>query len=224
MVIGDKLGLYKALATAGPTSPADLASLTHTAERYVEEWLRGQAAGGYVVLRPGDRSLLAGARIQAFTPDQQDNPFFLPGAFQLATAGRTRTNRRSPRRSVPATASAGHEHNPDVLPGSAVLHRLNSPPGRRVDPGARRDGRQLEAAPRSPTSAAATARQPSSWRWPTRRRPSSASTTTKPRSNEPASSRPRPAWPTAPRSRSRPPRTSPARRWLRPRHVLRLPP
>ena len=48
VVIGDKLGLYKALAAAGPCSSADLAERTGTTERYVREWLRGQAAGGYV--------------------------------------------------------------------------------------------------------------------------------------------------------------------------------
>ena len=44
MVIGDKLGLYKALATAGPLSSADLAAQTGTAERFVREWLAAQAA------------------------------------------------------------------------------------------------------------------------------------------------------------------------------------
>src|ERR1051326_1912731 len=48
VVIGDKLGLYKALAEAGPLAPADLAARTSTAERYVREWLAAQAAAGYV--------------------------------------------------------------------------------------------------------------------------------------------------------------------------------
>ncbi len=46
--IGDKLGLYKALVSDGPQSPAELAKRTGTAERYVREWLSAQAAGGYV--------------------------------------------------------------------------------------------------------------------------------------------------------------------------------
>jgi len=46
--VGDKLGLYKALATGGPQTPAELAKRTGTAERYVREWLCNQAAGGYV--------------------------------------------------------------------------------------------------------------------------------------------------------------------------------
>src|SRR4051812_43001800 len=47
MLIGDELGLYKALAE-GPLSAAELAQRTGTNERYVREWLANQAAGGYV--------------------------------------------------------------------------------------------------------------------------------------------------------------------------------
>src|SRR4051812_23056828 len=46
--IGQKLGLYKALAAGGPLTPAELAENTNTNERYVREWLVNQAAGGYV--------------------------------------------------------------------------------------------------------------------------------------------------------------------------------
>ncbi len=52
VVMGDKLGLYRALADAGPLSPADLAGRTGTAERYVREWLNAQAAGGFVSYDP----------------------------------------------------------------------------------------------------------------------------------------------------------------------------
>src|ERR1051326_3654350 len=48
VVIGDKLGLYKALVADGPLSSAELAERTGTAERYIREWLAGQAAAGYV--------------------------------------------------------------------------------------------------------------------------------------------------------------------------------
>ncbi len=46
--IGDRLGLYKALAAGGAQTPAELAKKTGTAERYIREWLSAQAAGGYV--------------------------------------------------------------------------------------------------------------------------------------------------------------------------------
>jgi 2-polyprenyl-3-methyl-5-hydroxy-6-metoxy-1,4-benzoquinol methylase len=51
VVLGDRLGLYRALAT-GPMRPLELARSTGTAPRYVEEWLRGQAAAGYVQFDP----------------------------------------------------------------------------------------------------------------------------------------------------------------------------
>src|SRR5438105_12083466 len=52
VVMGDRLGLYRALAGAGPLTPTELASRTGTAERYVREWLNAQAAGGYVEYDP----------------------------------------------------------------------------------------------------------------------------------------------------------------------------
>ena len=50
VVLGDKLGLYRAMADGEPVTAADLDARTGTAERYVREWLAAQAAGGYVTL------------------------------------------------------------------------------------------------------------------------------------------------------------------------------
>jgi hypothetical protein len=52
--IGDRLGLYKAMAGSGPVTSAALAARTGNAERYVREWLSNQAAGGYVRYDPAD--------------------------------------------------------------------------------------------------------------------------------------------------------------------------
>jgi 2-polyprenyl-3-methyl-5-hydroxy-6-metoxy-1,4-benzoquinol methylase len=84
VVIGDRLGLYRALADAGPLTSADLATYTGTSERYVREWLRGQAAGGAISYR-GDTDQYW------MTPDQalafaDPDGLVLPGAFQLAVA------------------------------------------------------------------------------------------------------------------------------------------
>jgi hypothetical protein len=49
VIIGEKLGLYKALDEGGPQTPAELARRTNTTERYVREWLNAHAAGGYVM-------------------------------------------------------------------------------------------------------------------------------------------------------------------------------
>ena len=48
MIIGHELGLYSTLAEQGPLTSAELASYTNTAERYIREWLRTNAAGGYI--------------------------------------------------------------------------------------------------------------------------------------------------------------------------------
>src|ERR1700749_1425888 len=48
VVIGDELGLYRAMDGAGAVTPAELADATGTSERYVREWLNAQAVGGYV--------------------------------------------------------------------------------------------------------------------------------------------------------------------------------
>ena len=55
VVIGHRLGLYKALADA-PATAEELASRTGTSPRYVTEWLRGQAAGGYVAYDPAEEA------------------------------------------------------------------------------------------------------------------------------------------------------------------------
>jgi len=85
VIIGDKLGLYKALAAGGWQTPAELATRTGTTERYVREWLASQAAGGYVTLdAPTGRYRLT--EEQAFTLADEKSPAFLPGAFQVALA------------------------------------------------------------------------------------------------------------------------------------------
>lgn len=82
IIIGDRLGLYRAMAGAGPMTPAELAARTETDERYVREWLCAQAASSYVQYDPA-----AGK----FTlPDEQalllavdTGPAFLPAAYQI---------------------------------------------------------------------------------------------------------------------------------------------
>jgi hypothetical protein len=82
VVIGEKLGLYKALA-AGPMTSAELAAKTQTDERYLREWLSSQAAGGYVTYdEKADKFSLS--EEQAFTLAREDSPAYLPGAFELA--------------------------------------------------------------------------------------------------------------------------------------------
>jgi 2-polyprenyl-3-methyl-5-hydroxy-6-metoxy-1,4-benzoquinol methylase len=83
VVMGDRLGLYRALAGAGSLSPAELAERTSTAERYVREWLNAQAAGGYVEYDP-DSGRYTLPPEQAVALTEPDSPAYLPGLFQTA--------------------------------------------------------------------------------------------------------------------------------------------
>jgi SAM-dependent methyltransferase len=80
MVIGEKLGLYKAMAGAGPLSSQEVAERSGAAERYVREWLRNQAAGGYVSYDPdSDRYTLPDEHALALA--DEDSPFYILGLY-----------------------------------------------------------------------------------------------------------------------------------------------
>jgi SAM-dependent methyltransferase len=82
VVIGEKLGLYKALA-GGAMSSAELAARTQTDERYLREWLASQAAGGYITYDDKTNKFSLNEE-QSFTLAFEDSPAYLPGAFELA--------------------------------------------------------------------------------------------------------------------------------------------
>ncbi|HUI80199.1 MAG TPA: class I SAM-dependent methyltransferase [Bryobacteraceae bacterium] len=81
VVVGDKLGLYKAMAGAGPMTSAELAAKTGTTERYVREWLNANAASGYVTYDSGTERYQLPPE-QAFALTVQD----LPGAFHIISS------------------------------------------------------------------------------------------------------------------------------------------
>ena len=85
VLIGDRLGLYKAMAAAGPLTPAELAVKTSTHERYVREWLNNQAAGGYVHYDPATQKYDLPPE-QAFALADESSPAFVGGAFQIIAA------------------------------------------------------------------------------------------------------------------------------------------
>jgi len=85
VLIGDRLGLYKAMADSEPITSAELAQRTDTDERYIREWLSAQAASGYVEYDPAtDRFHLTPE--QAFALTNEYNPLFAPGGFQVAAS------------------------------------------------------------------------------------------------------------------------------------------
>ena len=85
VLLGEKLGLYKAMAGAGPMTPAELAKKTNTDERYVREWLCAQAAGDYVTYDAATQSFTL-PNEQAFALAMEDSPAYLPGAFHIVSA------------------------------------------------------------------------------------------------------------------------------------------
>ena len=121
VVMGDRLGLYQALAEAGPLTPDELAGRTGTAERYVREWLNAQAAGDFVTYEPETgRYFLPPEQAMALT--DVDSPAYLPGFFQLALGSVV----DSPRIVEAARSGAGfgwHEHGTDVPDGCERFFR-----------------------------------------------------------------------------------------------------
>ncbi len=85
VMLGDRLGLYKAMKDAGPLTPAELAKRTRTAERYIREWLLNQAAGGYVEYdaKSGKYTL---PPEQAMVLADEHSPVFMQGGFQVCAA------------------------------------------------------------------------------------------------------------------------------------------
>jgi SAM-dependent methyltransferase len=85
MAIGDRLGLYRALAQRGPLDSAELAAATGATERYVREWLINQAAGGILALDPATGRYALPAEHAAALTDE-GAPFFLAGGVQCFSA------------------------------------------------------------------------------------------------------------------------------------------
>jgi 2-polyprenyl-3-methyl-5-hydroxy-6-metoxy-1,4-benzoquinol methylase len=121
VVMGDKLGLYRALAGSSGLSPAELADRTGAAERYVREWLNAQAAGGYVDYDPeSGRYTLPPEQTVALT--DAESPAYLPGFFQIALGSVI----DSPKIVEKARSGDGfgwHEHVHDVHEGCERFFR-----------------------------------------------------------------------------------------------------
>jgi hypothetical protein len=85
MLLGDKLGHYKALARNGPMDPASLARNTGTTERYIREWLSAQAASGYVEYdRASGKFSMLPEQVMALA--DEDSPVFLGAVGSLVSA------------------------------------------------------------------------------------------------------------------------------------------
>ena len=121
VVIGDKLGLYKAMASAPPLTPAELAKRTGTAERYVREWLNAQAAAGYLSYDTASGRYFLSPE-QAVALADETSPAFVLGGFQAMTAAM----KAAPKVAEGFTTGKGlgwHEHDPDLFEGTERFFR-----------------------------------------------------------------------------------------------------
>jgi 2-polyprenyl-3-methyl-5-hydroxy-6-metoxy-1,4-benzoquinol methylase len=121
VVMGDHLGLYKAMAGSGPVTATELSQRTGATARYVREWLNAQAAGGYVTYdEETDRYTLPPE--QAVALADESSPYFLPGAFQLMTAS-VRDEPAITRAAKAGTGFGWHEHSEGVFEGCERFFR-----------------------------------------------------------------------------------------------------
>src|SRR5256885_2913714 len=126
IVIGDRLGLYRAMAGAGPITSTELAEKTRTSERYIREWLNAQAAGGFVTYDPATKRYEVPPE-QAMAVADEDSPAFVGGAFELATATlkATHTSKRSSR---VGPASAGMSTTREYPPAASAFSAPGTTP------------------------------------------------------------------------------------------------
>jgi SAM-dependent methyltransferase len=120
IVVGDKLGLFKTMAGAGPMKPADLAEKSGTSERYIREWLNALAAAGYVTYEGDGRYSLSEEQAEALS--NEESPAFVVGGFQ----GMTAASRIGPRLLESFKSGQGigwHEHDPDLFMGTERFFR-----------------------------------------------------------------------------------------------------
>jgi SAM-dependent methyltransferase len=115
VLVGDRLGLYRAMADGVPVTAAGLAERTGTDERYVTEWLAAQAAAGYVDFDAATAVFRLPPEHAALLVDR-GGPVFIPGAFQLAASA----FKDEPMITEAFRTGEGvpwHSHHPDLFAG-----------------------------------------------------------------------------------------------------------
>ncbi|MCW2527130.1 MAG: Methyltransferase type 12, partial [Pseudonocardiales bacterium] len=120
VVVGHRLGLYRAMVDSPGTSD-DLARQTDCDPRYIAEWLRGQAAGGYVNWDP-ETDCYSLSEEQAFVLTDPDGAVYAPGAFLLAL-GSLRAEEKVAEAFRTGGGIGWHEHAADVFLGCEQFFR-----------------------------------------------------------------------------------------------------
>jgi hypothetical protein len=191
--LGNRLGLYRAMAGTGPLSSRELASRAGCAERYVREWLNAQVAGGYVAYHAiSDTYELTPE--QAFVLANEDSPVFIPNAWAVPASmwfdedkavEAFRTGKGIPGATMTGGSTAGSRPSTG-MPTAAASSRS----GCRLS---RESSRSSRPAPSWPMSAAATGIRRRSWPRPSRPRGSTASIRIRDRWSRPNGSPPQQA-------------------------------
>lgn len=123
IVLGDKLGLYKAMAGAGPLTSVQVAAKTNLNERYVREWLSAQAAGGFLTYDAAAKTFTLPPE-QAFALAVEDSPVFLPGFFFIVSS----VMKDVPKIEEGFRTGKGvgwHEHDHELFHGTEKFFRPN---------------------------------------------------------------------------------------------------
>jgi SAM-dependent methyltransferase len=121
VILGDKLGLYRALNGAGPVTAATLAEQTGTNQRLIQEWLNAQAASGYVKYNPADGTYELPAE-QAMALAVEDSPVFLAGGMDVLAA-MIRGDEKVAEGFKNGKGMGWHEHDPRLFVGTERFFR-----------------------------------------------------------------------------------------------------
>src|SRR5215218_5816886 len=121
VMIGDELGLWKALAGAGPLTSGAIAERRGVAERYVREWCSAQAASGYLEYDPaGETFALSPEHAMAFA--DEDSPVYMLGGYHVISAA-YKDRQRITERMRDGQGFGWHEHDPELFTGTEQFFR-----------------------------------------------------------------------------------------------------
>jgi 2-polyprenyl-3-methyl-5-hydroxy-6-metoxy-1,4-benzoquinol methylase len=123
VLLGDELGLYRAMADSTPISSAELAERTATNERCVREWLAAQAASGYVTYDASSQRYYLTPE-QSFALAQEDSPAYIPGAFQVVSSV-VKDAHKVAEAFRTGSGVGWHEHHPSLFEGTERFFRPN---------------------------------------------------------------------------------------------------
>jgi SAM-dependent methyltransferase len=121
VALGDRLGLYRAMAGGNPVSAEELAERTGTDARYVREWLSNQAAGGFVSYDPETGDFFLSPE-QSVMLAEEGNPAFVAGAFQVITSA-IKDEEKVARAFQTGGGVGWHEHHHDLFAGTERFFR-----------------------------------------------------------------------------------------------------